>query len=143
MPKFLPAVVLALLPLSASAMDLPRTPAPEGARVYFIEPADGATVPARFTVRFGLGGMGVAPAGIEMKGTGHHHLLVNVDQLPDPDQPIPNDERHRHFGMGQTEVEIELEPGEHTLQLLLGDHLHRPHQPPVVSEAIRVVVEGG
>ena len=84
--------------------------------------------------------MGVAPAGVANPRTGHHHLLINLDELPDMDKPIPADENHRHFGGGQTETTIELEPGEHTLQLLLADHLHRPHDPPVISKKITITV---
>ncbi len=115
--------------------------APEDASLYFITPEDGAVVSSPVTVRFGLSGMGVAPVGVQHPDTGHHHLLVNVDPLPAMDKPIPADEQHIHFGGGQTEVELELPPGTHTLQLLLGDHFHIPHDPPVVSERITVVVE--
>ena len=120
---------------------LPRSPAAAGAKVYFISPAQGDTVPRTFTVRFGLTGMGIAPAGIQLEHTGHHHLLVDVDPLPPEGLPLPNDARHIHFGKGHTETTLTLEPGKHTLQLILGDHLHIPHQPPVVSEKITVMVE--
>ncbi|MCG7198764.1 DUF4399 domain-containing protein [Marinobacter pelagius] len=117
------------------------TPAPEGAAVYFLTPTDGQTVSSPVTVRFGLDGMGVAPAGVEREGTGHHHLLVDVDELPAMDQPVPSDEHHRHFGGGQTQTSLELSPGQHTLQLLVGDHQHVPHEPPVMSEKITITVE--
>lgn len=125
-----------LAPLLATA----RTAAPPEAELYFITPADGATVTSPVTVRFGLKGMGVAPAGIQKDGTGHHHLLVDTD-LPPLDRPVPTDDRHRHFGAGQTETTLTLEPGTHTLQLLLGDFAHIPHDPPVVSEKITITVE--
>ena len=51
------------------------------------------------------------------------------------------DEQHRHFGGGQTEVELTLPPGRHTLQLVLGDHLHIPHDPPVVSQPVTITVK--
>jgi hypothetical protein len=114
--------------------------APQGAQLYFIAPQAGATLRGEFTVKFGLRGMGVAPAGIQLEGTGHHHLLIDVETLPALDQPIPADPHHLHFGKGQTETTLKLSPGEHTLQLLLGDHLHRPHQPVVVSEKISISV---
>lgn len=117
------------------------TPAPEGAAVYFVTPLDGQIVSSPLTVRFGLEGLGVAPAGVEREGTGHHHLLVDVDELPPLDEPVPADDRHIHFGGGQTQTTVELSPGEHTLQLLVGDHLHIPHEPPVMSEKITVTVE--
>jgi len=128
---------------AAAAQQLERTPAPEGATLYIIAPADGETVTSPVTVKFGLAGMGVAPAGIDQKGTGHHHLLIDVDDdsMPSMDQPLPATDQVRHFGGGQTEVTIDLEPGEHSLQLLLGDHIHLPHQPPVMSERITIVVE--
>ncbi len=109
-------------------------------RAYIISPANGETVTSPVTVKFGLENFGVAPAGVAKEKTGHHHLLVDVDELPDLDKPIPSDAHHRHFGGGQTEVEIELEPGTHTLQLLLGDHTHIPHDPPVKSEPITIHV---
>ncbi len=117
------------------------TPAPEGAAVYFVTPLDGDIVSSPVTVRFGLEGLGVAPAGVEREGTGHHHLLVDLDELPASGQPIPADEHHIHFGGGQTQATLELPPGEHTLQLLVGDHLHVPHEPPVTSEKITITVE--
>ena len=110
------------------------------ASAYIISPKDGETVSSPVTVRFGLNGIGVAPAGVEREHTGHHHLLINVQQLPDKDKPIPADDQHRHFGGGQTEVSLELPPGEHKLQLLLGDHFHIPHNPPVLSEPIIIKV---
>ena len=84
--------------------------------------------------------MGVAPAGIKFNNTGHHHLLINVDDLPDINLPIPSDYKHKHFGKGQTETIIELEPGQHSLQLILGDHMHVPHNPVVVSKKIKINV---
>jgi hypothetical protein len=119
---------------------LPRTAAPENALVYFLSPSNGATVTSPFTIRFGLRNMGVAPAGVTNANTGHHHLLIDVETLPPDNAPIPNDANHRHFGLGQTETEITLPPGQHTLQLVLGDALHIPHQPPVRSEKITITV---
>ncbi|HAZ60058.1 MAG TPA: hypothetical protein DCY89_00630 [Gammaproteobacteria bacterium] len=111
-------------------------PAPE---LYFISPRNGDRLPSPVIVRFGLRHMGVAPAGVEFPGTGHHHLIINAP-LPPLAAPIPADDHHRHFGKGQTETEISLPPGRHTLQLLLGDHLHRPHAQPVFSEVITIEV---
>ncbi|GIX36499.1 MAG: rod shape-determining protein RodA [Lysobacteraceae bacterium] len=137
--RILLVVLMGLASLSATAQTAP-TPAPEGARLYFISPKDGETVRGEVKVRFGLSGMGVAPAGVAVEGTGHHHLLIDVEELPPLDRPIPADEHHVHFGKGQTETVLRLAPGRHTLQLLLGDHLHRPHQPPVISERITIEV---
>jgi hypothetical protein len=118
-----------------------RSPSPDGARVYFISPQDGETLQSPVTVRFGLQGMGVAPAGTDRANTGHHHLLIDLAELPATDKPLPSDSNHVHFGGGQTETTIELAPGEHTLQLLLGDQTHIPHEPPVVSEKITITVK--
>ena len=120
---------------------LARTPAPQGAEVYFITPADGDTVSSPVTVKFGLKGMGVAPAGTDKANTGHHHLLIDVAGTPAPDQPLPADANHKHFGGGQTEASIELSPGKHTLQLIMGDKSHIPHDPPVMSEKITITVK--
>jgi hypothetical protein len=136
---FLAAGVSALL-VSGAATAGDRTPSPPGAIVYIVSPADGATVSSPVTVVFGLKGMGVAPAGTEMEKTGHHHLIIDAP-LPAMDDPIPADDNHKHFGGGQTETTIELPPGEHTLQLLLGDLNHVPHEPPVVSDRITITVK--
>ncbi len=135
------AAALALL-FAATALhaDLPRTPSAAGAVLYFITPKNGETVTGKVTVRFGLTGMGVAPAGTAAPATGHHHLIVD-SPLPALNLPIPKDDKHLHFGGGQTETTLELAPGEHTLQLVLGDANHIPHDPPVVSEQIRVTVK--
>lgn len=117
----------------------PRKPSPEGARVWFGSPADGAVLTSPFIVEFGLEGMELLPAGEIGEHTGHHHLLVNTG-LPRMDLPIITDDNHMHFGLAQTSVELSLEPGVYTLQLLLGDDLHIPHEPPVMSEVITVEV---
>lgn len=126
---------------SPALAEMPRSSAPEGAAVYFIEPADGATVGQTFTVKFGLKGMGVAPAGVDVPQTGHHHLLIDLKQAPAMNQPLPMTDNVRHFGKGQTETELSLPPGQHTLQLLVGDKNHVPLNPPVISETISVTVK--
>jgi hypothetical protein len=138
MPRNVIFALLIALFLSPAAAEVTRTPAPPESEVYFIEPTDGATVPTTFTVKFGLKGMGVAPAGTDKPATGHHHLLIDRD-LPPLDQPMSGD--IMHFGGGQTEAEVTLEPGVHTLQLLVGDQNHVPHDPPVASEKITITVE--
>jgi hypothetical protein len=117
------------------------TPSAPGARVYFIDLKDGQTVQTKFTVHFGVKNMGVAPAGSNRPNSGHHHLLIDTE-LPPLDRPIPNDFNHLHFGAGQTEATITLKPGKHTLQLLFGDKDHIPHNPPLFSKRITVVVSG-
>jgi hypothetical protein len=116
-----------------------RKASPPGARVYFVGLQDGSVVPQRATIRFGLANMGVAPAGIEKANTGHHHLLIDT-KLPPLDEPIPNDFNHLHFGAGQTEALVNLPLGRHTIQLLLGDENHVPHNPPIMSKPIKVLV---
>ena len=114
---------------------------PPGAKVYIISPKDGDVVGKTFVVRFGLVNMGVAPAGVKLPNTGHHHLLIDLKTLPDMEKPLAFSENVRHFGGGQTETEITLAPGKHTLRLLLGNYLHIPHKPPVLSEKITVIVK--
>lgn len=140
MQRIFPALA-GLLLASAATLTMAETAAPDGASVYFISPTDGATVSSPVTVQFGLSGMGVAPAGVERAATGHHHLLVDTEQLPAAGQPIPADDHHRHFGGGQTQATLELAPGEHTLQLVVGDHHHIPLSPSVTSERITITVE--
>ena len=124
----------------AAAAALPRTPAPAGAAVYIISPKNGATVRNPVLVQFGLKGMGVAPAGIKFDNSGHHHLLIDSDPPPDMGVPLPVTDKIVHFGKGQTETALKLPPGKHTLQLLLGDENHTPHNPPVLSKKITINV---
>ena len=139
-------LALALTGLAGAAMatdipSLPTTPAPAGAEAYIISPSDGATVGQDVAVRFGLKGMGVAPAGVAKEHTGHHHLLVDGKDFPAAGQPIPSDAQHRHFGGGQTETTLQLKPGVHTLQLELGDANHVPFVPAVTSKKITIHVK--
>lgn len=132
--------VICLL-LTAMGIQAGDSPAPNDAYLYIGWPGDGEVIKQRtFKVWFGLRHMGVAPAGVEHPNTGHHHLIIDAP-LPPFDEAIPADKNHLHFGAGQTEALIELEPGEHTLQLLLADHNHVPHQPPVYSRMIKIRVE--
>jgi hypothetical protein len=135
------ALGLTLMAATAFAQ-MERSPAPEDADLYFITPQDGDVVAGTFTVKFGLKGMGVAPAGVDQVNTGHHHLIINVPEEEIPmQQPLPMTDQFMHFGGGQTETEVTLPPGEHTLQLVLGNYLHVPHDPPVMSKAITITVE--
>ena len=138
-PLITSLLTLALAGVAFSA-ELPRTAAPPEAKVYFISPSDGQVIKGDVTVRFGLVGMGIAPAGTVLEATGHHHLIID-SPLPALDQPLPKDDSHLHFGKGQTEVVVKLAPGKHTLQLILGDANHIPHLPPVVSEKITITVK--
>lgn len=123
---------------AAEELNLPQA-APQGARVYFISPAPNAEVKSPVKVVFGLENMGVAPAGTNMEGTGHHHLLIDSPQVNFA-QPLPATDQVRHFGKGQTEALVELKPGTHTLQLVLGDWKHQAHNPAVLSEKITITV---
>lgn len=135
------AAVLALCAGAwVQAAGLPRSAAAEKARVYFISPKDGEVIKGPVTVRFGLENMGVAPAGTAGEGIGHHHLVIDAP-LPAMDQPLPKDDKHLHFGKGQTETVLTLAPGKHTLQLVLGDANHIPHEPAVVSERVTITVK--
>ena len=139
--SFVSAGVLVTL-LTASTV-VAHTP-PEGARVFFIGAADGDVVESPVRVGFGIEGFVIVPAGTQDKRrhtAGHHHLLVDVEELPDMNEPIPRDARHLHFDQGETEAVLELPSGTHTLQLLLGDEDHEPHAPPLISERITIEVE--
>jgi hypothetical protein len=141
-PLLVSLLMLLVLAGAVSAQEVPRTPSAEGAEVYIINPGDGDTVASPVLIQFGLRGMGVAPAGVDLPDTGHHHLLVDLDIAEvDLALPMPPSDNLLHFGGGQTETMLELEPGTHTLQLVLGDLSHIPHDPPVISEAITVTVE--
>jgi hypothetical protein len=139
--KNLVAIICGAAMAFCAAAGLAREPSPAGAEVYIVAPKDGAKIKGPVTVVFGLKGMGVAPAGIKFDNTGHHHLLLDADAPADLSKPLPADEHNIHFGKGQTETTLTLPPGKHTLQLLLADFLHTPHDPAVISKKITIVVE--
>ena len=135
-------ITAALLGLQTPAIaDDHLSKAPEDAKVYFISPKDGAKIKGDVKVVFGLSGMGVAPAGTMKDKTGHHHLLIDVDQMPDMTMPLPSTAQVKHFGGGQTETTLSLPKGKHTLQLVLGNYAHIPHDKPVMSEKITITVK--
>jgi hypothetical protein len=135
------ALAVAAVALVATAVYAQeRTPSPAGAEAYIISPKNGATVKSPVTVVFGLKGMGIAPAGVKFESSGHHHLLIDTDVPADASAPLPTSDQVKHFGKGQTETSLELAPGKHTLQLVLGDQNHIPHNPPVVSKKITITV---
>jgi len=134
-------VVLAAAFFCMPSVVAAKTPSPENAEVYVIWPSDGTVIHGgKFWVRMGLRNMGVCPKGVNLPRVGHHHVLIDTD-LPSMDEQIPSDKNHLHFGGGETEARIELPPGKHTLQLLLGDHDHVPHDPPVYSKKISITVQ--
>lgn len=120
---------------------MPRTPSPAGAAAAITSPRDGDTVTSPFKVTMDLQGMAVVPAGDTTPDSGHHHLLIDTGLPADLGQPLPKDDQHLHFDQGQTETELSLPPGQHTLQLLLGDANHVPHEPPVASAPITITVQ--
>lgn len=143
-PSFLLAPLIAVIIsiISPQLALAEGTPAPKDAKVYFINIKDGDVISGPVHIKFGLSGMGIAPAGTQKKNTGHHHLIINEkiegDELK---ENIPSDEQHVHFGGGQTETTLNLKPGTYTLQLVLGDQNHIPHNPPVMSKRITITVK--
>jgi hypothetical protein len=133
-------LAVALTTVASLAFAQERTPSPAGAEVYIISPKNGATVHNPVHIQFGLKGMGIAPAGVKFDNTGHHHLLIDTDAPADAGAPLPATDKIVHFGKGQTETSITLPPGKHTLQLLLADQNHVPHNPPVMSKKITITV---
>jgi hypothetical protein len=127
--------------ISTAALPQERTAAAPGAEVYFISPKDGAKISGPVSVKFGLKGMGIAPAGVKFENTGHHHLLIDTDLAEVKlDQTLPATDKIKHFGKGQTETILELTPGKHTLQLIFADYLHVPVNPPLTSKQITITV---
>lgn len=134
-------LLAATIALGAASAFAGPTPAPKDAEVYIIWPYNGTVISGgKFWIRMGARNIGICPKGCNVPGTGHHHLLIDTD-LPPTNEQIPSDRNHLHFGAGQTEARIELPPGKHTLQLLMGDADHVPHDPPVYSEKITVIVQ--
>ena len=141
MKTFMSRAALAGLLMGVSVLASAATPAPKGAEVSIVSPEDGATVPQTVVVKFAVENVALAPAGDTTKNTGHHHLLIDVDELPAAGAAIPKDDNHKHFGKAETQAEITLTPGKHTLQLELGDSNHMPFDPPIVSKKITVNVK--
>ena len=138
------AALLSATAITSVAVADPATTWPAGAETYIISPKDGATVKGPVTVVFGLKGLGIAPAGVKMENTGHHHLLIDADLPADLNQPLPATDHILHFGKGQTQVTLtkeQLPPGKHTLQLVIGDETHIPHSPPIASKKITITVK--
>jgi|ERR1019366_841714 hypothetical protein len=136
------AMALGATLLATMALAQDRAPAATGAEVYFIAPRDGQKIHGPVTVRFGLKGMGVAPAGIKFENTGHHHLLVDTDLSEIKlDAPLPATDKILHFGKGQTETTLTLTPGKHTLELLFADYQHMSFDPPLHSKKITITVD--
>jgi len=142
------AICAFLILASVSPLSAGETASAPGAVQYFVNLKDGDEVTSPVKVIFGLSGMGVAPAGVDIANTGHHHILIDraplgegEDGKDELDGNIISDENNIHFGKGQTEAILELEPGIHTIQLVLGDKDHIPHDPPVFSEVITITVK--
>jgi len=136
------ALGLALTLMAATAFAADRIAAPAGAEVYFIAPQNGAKLHSPVTIKFGLKGMGIAPAGIKFDNTGHHHLLIDTDVSElKLDAPMPATDKIVHFGKGQTETTMTLPPGKHTLQLVFADYLHQSFDPPLTSKKITITVD--
>jgi hypothetical protein len=128
--------------MAATAVAADRMAPPAGAEVYFIAPQNGAKLHSPVTIKFGLKGMGIAPAGIKFDNTGHHHLLVDTDVSElKLDAPMPATDKIVHFGKGQTETSLILTPGKHTLQLIFADYLHQSFDPPLTSKKITITVD--
>lgn len=137
-PRFLALAIVASLALIASAQAKNTAPA----HAYFVNVQDGQTVSSPVKVVFGITGMKVAPAGVNVPNTGHFHLLIDT-QMTDEEKhyAIAKDDQHVHFGKGQTETVLNLTPGNHTLQIVMGDGNHMLHSPPVMSKRITVHVK--
>ncbi|HXA35893.1 MAG TPA: DUF4399 domain-containing protein [Steroidobacteraceae bacterium] len=135
-------LAMGVILIATLALAQERTPPVTGAEVYIIAPHDGAKVHGPVTIRFGLKGMGIAPAGVKFDNTGHHHLLIDTDfsELK-LDAPLPATDKIVHFGKGQTEATLTLAPGKHTLELVLADYLHKSFDPPLHSKRITITVE--
>ncbi len=116
-------VFLAALLLSACA----TTPQSKS-RVFFVEPKDDANVGQEFKVVMGVEGMTVKPLGDMSPDTGHHHLLINAENVPSGDVvPVDKPTQYMHFGKGQTETTVKLAPGKYKLTLQFADGAHRSY----------------
>ena len=134
-------IYIIILFLIAPDYSFGETPSYKTKKLFFITPLNGEQVISPVTIKFGITGMNILPAGVNKPMSGHHHLLINVKKLPNMNSPIPADNNHLHFGKGQTEVQLNLPSGRHTLQLLFGDYMHIPHEKPLISDKIEIIVK--
>ena len=136
------AVAQQVVQKTAPSTGLDRAAAPDEVTLAFANLKDGDEVSKSFRVKFVITGMRVKPAGEDVPNSGHHHLLIDVDEddMPDLGLPLPKNESVYHFGKGEKSAVITMPPGEHTLQLLFADYRHVPHDPPVMSEKITITV---
>ena len=135
------SIFLFIVILSAAIHSYAESPSNKNKRLFFITPSNGEEVTNPVAIRFGIVGMEIVPAGKDKPMSGHHHLLINVEKLPNMKSPIPADKNHLHFGKGQTETQLNLPSGRHTLQLLLGNYMHVPHEKPLISDKIEIIVK--
>ncbi len=134
-------VYLFLFLIALNACSYNETHSNTNKELFFLTPSNGEEVTSPVVIKFGVIGMDIVPAGVNKPMSGHHHLLVNVDRLPNMKMPIPADKNHLHFGKGQKETTLDLPKGKHTLQLLLGNYLHIPHKEPLISKKIEIIVK--
>ena len=142
--KVINSIVFTLLLLTQDVYAYPRYSSEnviDEPKLFFIMPNNGQVLTSPIKVKFGIKGMEIVPAGVDKPMSGHHHLLINVEKLPNMEMPIPADENHIHFGKGETETILELPKGKHELQLLLGNYIHVPHKNPLISEKIEIFIE--
>lgn len=139
--NYVTAVFASMMFSVATYAEHPANQVSADAKIFIVEPVDGAIVPATFTVKFGASNVDIVPAGVVQENAGHHHLLIDVDELPALNAPLPATNQIIHFGKAQTETEITLAPGTHSLQLVLGNFAHVPHATPVISKKITITVE--
>ena len=81
-------VMMAAMLLPTAAFPQAK-PAPDDAYLYFVWPQDGTVIKGGFWCRFGLRNMGVTHAGDDFPNSGHHHLLIDVNESIDPNDAIP------------------------------------------------------
>lgn len=94
--------------------------------VYFGNLVDQQAIHCPYTLKMGVNGMKVHPAGELIPGTGHHHLIINGGPI-EGGIPVPNNETHIHFGKAQTEYLLDLKPGTYKLTLQFADGAHRSY----------------
>ena len=137
MLAFLLMTMLLLAACSGSDSD---SGSDSAAKVFFIEPQDGATVSSPVQVKMGAENFTIEPAGEVNEGAGHLHITVDAPCSP-VGQVIPADDQHIHYGKGQTEAELELAPGEHKLCLQAADGIHTTLEGEGLTQEITITVE--
>ena len=108
--------------------------------VVITEPTTGSTVSSPVKVCMKVDGVMLQPANKGVKpGTGHHHLLIDINLPRDLSKMLDKDSNHIHMGDGSECKELKLVSGKHIIRTLFATAAHVPYNPAITSTVIFTV----